>query len=277
MKKVFNNQIKKQISELAGKNDINGIKVILTNFIQGVTEYKKNTNEYFIIKFLSWLNGETDKLPFNVFKVGNSKLPFLNFSTLPIVTCAGSGICETYCYSLKAWRYPSAFLSQVQNTLLMFNFDVIKNEFHKKISTGNFKNMDKIDFRLYVDGDFSNIKDLKNWMELLKNTPKINSYGYSKSLNLFLQLSDNKYKFPTNYALNLSNGGIYDSLKPFLINLPFVRGNFTAIKSTKKDIRKQFKNKVFICGGDCGNCTKIGHACGDMSTFKNMEIVIPIH
>ena len=139
------------------------------------------------------------------------------------------------------------------------------------------KNMDKIDFRLYVDGDFSNIKDLKNWMELLKNTPKINSYGYSKSLNLFLQLSDNKYKFPTNYALNLSNGGIYDSLKPFLINLPFVRGNFTAIKSTKKDIRKQFKNKVFICGGDCGNCTKIGHACGDMSTFKNMEIVIPIH
>ena len=61
------------------------------------------------------------------------------------------------------------------------------------------------------------------------------------------------------------------------MNLSFVRGNFTAIKSTKKDIRKQFKNKVFICGGDCGNCTKIGHACGDMSTFKNMEIVIPIH
>ena len=277
MKKIFNNQIKKQISELAGKNDINGIKVILTNFIQGVTEYKKNTNEYFLIKFLSWLNGETDKLPFNVFKVGNSKLPFLNFSTLPIVTCAGSGICETYCYSLKAWRYPSAFLSQVQNTLLMFHFDIIKNEFHKKILTGNFKNMDKIDFRLYVDGDFSNIKDLKNWMELLKNTPKINSYGYSKSLNLFLQLSDNKYKFPTNYALNLSNGGIYDSLKPFLMNLSFVRGNFTAIKSTKKDIRKQFKNKVFICGGDCGNCTKIGHACGDMGVFNNMEIVIPIH
>tara|TARA_Y100000593_G_scaffold92502_1_gene184339 strand:- start:765 stop:1598 length:834 start_codon:yes stop_codon:yes gene_type:complete len=277
MKKVFNNQIKKQISILASNNDINGIKTILNNFIQGVTKYKKNSNEYFIIKFLSWLNGETDKLPFNVFKVGNSKLPFLSFSTLPIVTCAGSGICETYCYSLKAWRYPSAFLSQVQNTLLMFNFDVIKNELDKKISTGNFKNMDKIDFRLYVDGDFSNIKDLKNWMELLKNTPKINAYGYSKSLNLFLQLSDEKYNFPNNYALNLSNGGIYDSLKPFLINLPFVRGNFTAIKSTKKDIRKQFKNKVFICGGDCGDCTKIGHACGDMGIFNNMEIVIPIH
>ena len=277
MKKVFNNQIKKQISILASNNDINGIKTILNNFIQDVTKYKKNSNEYFIIKFLSWLNGETDKLPFNVFKVGNSKLPFLNFSTLPIVTCAGSGICETYCYSLKAWRYPSAFLSQVQNTLLMFNFDVIKNELNKKISTGNFKNMDKIDFRLYVDGDFSNIKDLKNWMELLKNTPKINAYGYSKSLNLFLQLSDEKYNFPTNYALNLSNGGVYDSLKQFLINLPFVRGNFTAIKSTKKDIRKQFKNKVFICPGTCGTCTNIGHACGNLDKFKNMEIVIPIH
>ena len=92
-----------------------------------------------------------------------------------------------------------------------------------------------------------------------------------------MQLSDEKYNFPTNYALNLSNGGIYDSLKPFLINLPFVRGNFTAVNGSKKDIRKQFKNKVFICGGDCGDCTKIGHACGDMGIFKNMEIVIPIH
>ena len=277
MKKIFNNKIKKEISILAGNNDINGIKTILNNFIEGITEYKNGSNEYHIIKFLSWLNGDTEKLPFNVFKIGNSKLPFLNFSTLPIVTCPGSAECEIYCYSLKAWRYPSAFLSQVQNTLLMFKFHIIENELHKILNSNKFNKLDKIDFRLYVDGDFSNIKDLKNWMELLKDNSKINAYGYSKSLNLFLQLSDMKYKFPENYALNLSNGGLYDNLKQFLINLPFVRGNFTAIKSNKKDIRKQFKNKVFICPGDCGDCTNIGHACGNLDKFKNIEIVIPIH
>ena len=277
MKKIFNNDIKKQIADLASKNNKKEIITILENFLQDSTQFKKGSNEYYISKFLPWLKGDTDKLPFNVFKIGNSKLPFLNFSTLPIVTCAGSGECEIYCYSLKAWRYPSAFLSQVQNTLLMFNFNIIEKELNKIINKSKFKNLDKIDFRLYVDGDFSNIKDLKNWMKLLKKNSKINTYGYSKSLNLFLQLVDSKFNFPKNYVLNLSNGGIYDSLKKFLINESFVRGNFTAVKGDKKTIRKQFKNKIFICPGDCGSCTNIGHACGNMDVFQNMEIVIPIH
>lgn len=277
MKKIFNNDIKKQIADLASKNNKKEIITILENFLQDSTQFKKGSNEYYISKFLPWLKGDTDKLPFNVFKIGNSKLPFLNFSTLPIVTCAGSGECEIYCYSLKAWRYPSAFLSQVQNTLLMFNFNIIETELNKIINKSKFKNLDKIDFRLYVDGDFSNIKDLKNWMKLLKKNSKINTYGYSKSLNLFLQLVDSKFNFPKNYVLNLSNGGIYDSLKKFLINESFVRGNFTAVKGDKKTIRKQFKNKIFICPGDCGSCTNIGHACGNMDVFQNMEIVIPIH
>tara|TARA_R100000808_G_C2131733_1_gene140807 strand:- start:665 stop:1498 length:834 start_codon:yes stop_codon:yes gene_type:complete len=277
MKKIFNNNIKKDISELASKNNTKAIIQILENFINGVTEFKKGSNEYFIAKFLPWLKGETDKLPFNVFKIGNSKLPFLNFSTLPIVTCAGSGDCEIYCYSLKAWRYPSAFLSQVQNTLLMFKFHIIEDELNKIINKPKFKKLDKIDFRLYVDGDFSNITDLKNWMKLLKKNNKVNTYGYSKSFNLFLQLVDENYSFPKNYTLNLSNGGIYDSLKQFLINEPFVRGNFTAVHGDIKTIRKKFNKKVFICPGDCGSCTKIGHACGNMDVFNNMEIVIPIH
>ena len=69
MKKIFNNDIKTKISICAGNNDINGIKTILNNFIEGATEYKKGSNEYYITKFLSWLNNETDKLPFNVFKI----------------------------------------------------------------------------------------------------------------------------------------------------------------------------------------------------------------
>ena len=128
-----------------------------------------------------------------------------------------------------------------------------------------------------MDGDFSSITDLKNWMQLLEKTPEINAYGYSKSLNLFLQLHDDDFKFPSNYVLNLSNGGKFDKLRPILKDLYFVRGNFTAVKGSKKDIRKQFKNKVFICPGKCGSCTNIGHACGNLSKFNNIEIVIPVH
>ena len=60
-------------------------------------------------------------------------------------------------------------------------------------------------------------------MNLLNKLPKISAYGYSKSLNLFLELSDQQFKFPKNYVLNLSNGGKFDVLHKFLINLPFVR------------------------------------------------------
>ena len=277
MKKIFNNSIKNQISQYAFNGNISGIITILENFLQGVTEIKTMTNEYFMLKFLNWLK-YGGKLPHAVFTIGNVKLPFLSFSTLPGVTCPGAGNCLDYCYSFKAWRQPAAYFRQVQNTLLMHDFKTIETEFIKEISRKKFNNLDKIDFRLYVDGDFSSIKDLKNWTQLLKNTPKINAYGYSKSLNLFLQLHDSGYKFPSNYVLNLSNGGKFDSLRHILKDLYFVRGNFTAVKVLPGEkIRDKFNSKIFICPGKCGSCTAIGHACGNLDKFNNMEIVIPVH
>lgn len=288
MKKILTNSIKNNIVNCL--NDTPEMITILENFLQGVTNIKVNTCEYHALKFLNWLK-YGGKLPFSVFTVGNEKLPFLSFSSLPGVTCPGAGDClvnpisgkRGYCYSFKSWRYPSAFFRQVQNTILMSNFDLIKTELNNTLylKNGNlrkaFSKLEKIDFRLYVDGDFSSTTDLNNWMKLLEKNSNINAYGYSKSLNLFLQLHDQGYKFPSNYVLNLSNGGKFDSLRPILKNLYFVRGNFTAVKGSKKDARKQFTNKIFICPGKCGTCTNVGHACGNLSTFNNIEIVIPVH
>jgi hypothetical protein len=285
----FTNDLKKDISKLVINNDktklITYIKNLVT--IHDIVNYRsKNlhagSNEYNIIKFYYWLKLD-GKLPFSVFKVGNSKLPFLNFSTLPGETCPGAADCLEYCYSFKSWRYPAPFFSQCQNTLLMINnFSTIETELKKIINTSKFKDMDKIDFRLYVDGDFSNYEEIINWMLLLEKLPKISAYGYSKSLNLFLELSDQGFKFPKNYILNLSNGGKYDSLHKFLINLHFVRGNFEGLpvkKGTKlSEIKKTYPNKkVFLCPGDCGDCTSVGHACGNLDVFKNYSIVLPIH
>ena len=152
MKKILTNSIKNNIVNCL--NNTPDMVTILENFLQGVTNIKTNTCEYHALKFLNWLK-YGGKLPFSVFTVGNVKLPFLSFSTLPDVTCPGAGECLDYCYSFKAWRYPSAFFRQVQNTILMSNFNIIETELSKILSRPTFRRADKIDFRLYVDGDFS--------------------------------------------------------------------------------------------------------------------------
>ena len=285
----FTDNLKKDISKLVINNDktklINYLDKLLTkkdilNFEAG--KLSPHSNQFNIIKFNNWLKYD-GKLPYNVFKIGNSKLPFLNFSTLPGATCPGAGACLDYCYSFKAWRYPAPFFSQCQNTILMMdNFSIIEDELKKIINEPKFNKLDKIDFRLYVDGDFSNYQEIINWMLLIEKLPKISAYGYSKSLNLFLELSDQGFKFPKNYVLNLSNGGKFDVLHKFLKNLHFVRGNFEGLpvkKGTKlSEIKKTYPNKkVFLCPGTCGDCTSIGHACGNLSTFKDYSIVLPIH
>ena len=53
MKKVFNNNIKKQISTYAIQNNKQGIIAILENYLQDVTDIKIMTNEYFMLKFVN--------------------------------------------------------------------------------------------------------------------------------------------------------------------------------------------------------------------------------
>jgi hypothetical protein len=159
----------------------------------------------------------------------------------------------------------------------MNDFSIIERELNRVLNSSKFRDKPRVDFRLYVDGDFKTIDDLKNWMNLLDKFPVLSSYGYSKSLNLFLELNETGFKFPKNYVLNLSNGGKFDMFKPILQKLDFVRGNFTAVKGKISEIRKQFKKKIFICPGECGSCTSAGHACGNNDIFGGMEIVIPIH
>ena len=238
----------------------------------------------------SIINGEKPAAAFKIIQKGNGKLPFLNYSSLPIVNCPGAGECKCYCYSLRAWRYPMAYFRQLQNTILeRNNFEVITAAILDKISESEFKNNNKIDFRLYVDGDFPNYQILDNWLNFLAVNPRLSVYGYSKSLHLFKKRIKAGDIWPENYVLNLSNGGLYDSLHNELMQHVQTRGKFYAVSIGRKvkpqklttaervKIRKQAENKIFICPGLCGSCTNVGHACGNLDIFKNKDIVIPIH
>jgi len=79
----------------------------------------KGTWGFFANRFKSLLLNNRD-VPFSIFASGgNSKLPFVSFSTIPGATCPGAGECLDFCYSFKAWRYPAAFFRQLQNFHLM--------------------------------------------------------------------------------------------------------------------------------------------------------------
>lgn len=225
---------------------------------------------------------------FSIFALGgNSKLPFVSFSTLPGVTCPGAGDCINFCYSYRAWRYPAAFARMVQNAyLLRFAPDTIVAAF-KAIAS---KRIDGFDFRLYVDGDFSGGHDVAFWMQLLKETPNARAYGYSKSFAALLGY-DVIGTWPTNYQLNISGGhNASQSMVNYVKALPITRGEFVAVSVGKKVkstdhgtpeinalLRAAFPDqKIFPCPGTCGTCTGKGHACG-MPQMKNRVIAIAMH
>lgn len=214
---------------------------------------------------------------------GNSKLPFVAFSSLPGVTCPGAGACLDFCYSFRAWRYPAAFARQCQNAyLLRFNKPAIVQAF-ESIDT---KAQTSYDLRLYVDGDFSSVDDVAFWFDLIRGS-KARVYGYSKSFDALLAYQG---AYPSNYVLNVSSGHNSSADTVARIKaLPITRGDFIAVsigrkvKSSEhgtpvinKLLRQAFTAKAFPCPGACGSCTGKGHACG-MQKLKGLPIVIAVH
>lgn len=219
---------------------------------------------------------------------GNAKLPFVSFSTLPIVTCPGHGDCANWCYSLKSWQYPNAYARQLQNTLLLKFFPEV-------IAQAFLELPQNITLRLYVDGDFGSLKDVEFWMSLLSQRQDIQAYGYSKSWDELWAFHEKYCEWPENYTLNISNGGIEREVSQNkMIGLPITRGQFFGIPTSYKkkkgfakyddpeyhrEVRRaaeeQGLGKVMSCPGKCGDCTGIGHACGQRG-LKSL-IVISVH
>jgi hypothetical protein len=221
--------------------------------------------------------------PFSILGKGNAKLPFFTFSTLPGVTCPGAGDCLDWCYSFKSWRYPAAFARQAQNTVLMRrDFAQIRAAVSRALPAAG----PALDFRLYVDGDFSSLADIDNWRECIAANPIHNFYGYSKSINLLNSAPD----MPVNYRLNLSSG--HNASAADVARLErrgYVRGRFIAVslgrpvksaehgdRAHQAELRAAHGAPAFTCPGECGNCTPRGHACGS-DRFAGVDIIIAAH
>lgn len=247
-------------------------------------------------KLLAYLQGGCQgKPPFKIFMKGNGKLPFSTFSALPIITCPGAGACGKFCYSFTAWRYPCAFFRQLQNSVLM------ASPAGQSVIASAFKAMPPGVFRLYVDGDFKNVQEVKFWMSLISSHPDIQAYGYSKSWLEFIGAKLAGTTWPENYMLNLSSGSKHGvEIRRIMETLPITRGEFLAFGIDSRHIRNrayhgphkdgwlaysaairaeaQKQNiRVFVCKGSCGSCMPDGsHACGS-ARFKGVSIAIGTH
>tara|TARA_Y100000589_G_scaffold11984_1_gene9809 strand:+ start:17555 stop:18454 length:900 start_codon:yes stop_codon:yes gene_type:complete len=293
---AFNRSMALKLVDLVDQIETNGIDPVLKALedIEKQSGIKRGTWGYYANKFKSLLlDDEYKTIPFSIFaNGGNSKLPFVSFSSIPGATCPGAGDCLDFCYSFKAWRYPAAFFRQLQNFYLMNSKkgrDIIASEFKSlKLKKGkSFLNL-----RLYVDGDFRNVNDLTFWMNLLFLRPEIKAYGYSKSWKEFLIYDSLNLTFPENYKLNLSSGSIHNNeVKKRMNGLSCVRGEFVAVEINKQfdapigARTKAYNNAVktslgdrraFVCPGLCGSCTPNGHACGS-DRFKGVTIAIATH
>lgn len=213
---------------------------------------------------------------------GNGKLPFLTFGVLPGVSCPGAGDCLNWCYSFKAWRYPAAFAKQAQNLVLVRrNWAAIESAFDKYKARGK-----RIDFRLYVDGDFDSTETVNLWFGWLSRNPFLITYGYSKSHQAILDA----IPAPDNYRLNISSGSNATSAQEAAILVrSATRGRFIAVdigrpvksvehgcRTHQSHLRKQYGKPAFTCPGQCGDCTPRGHACGSPK-FDNVDIIIAAH
>jgi len=243
-------------------------------------------------------SGTLSRASFSIWaKNGNSKLPFVSFSSMAILDCPGRGECATkgWCYSLKAWRNPNALGRQASNSMLLRSpagRDLIAREFSRlKTET----------VRLYVDGDFHSKENLKFWMDLIKTRPDIQVYGYSKSWVEFVALHLSGYAWPENYLLNLSGGSRWgDGVRVAMESLPIVRGEFLAVPVDRehlknhsyqsrrnagfpayaRQVRANASQRVFVCTGNCGDCLTIAgknqHACGS-ELMRGKAIAIGTH
>jgi hypothetical protein len=237
-----------------------------------------------------------DNMPrFRVIAKGNGKLPFLAFSSLPgRGFCPGAGDCLKFCYSFRAWRYPAAFCRQAQNSILLQSEKGRASILSALDSESNKIKSPRVDFRLYVDGDFSNRAQIAYWFNAIAARPKLAVYGYSKSWAEIIEHAETGGTMPANYLLNLSSGSVHgNGTKARMQQLPITRGEFVAVnigrkvKSTdhgtkehNRELRAAYKTqtgrKGFTCPGACGDCTLSGHACG-LDKFRNIDVIIAVH
>lgn len=246
---------------------------------------------------------------FSIIGAGNTKLgfEFLTWSSLPGgAHCPGAGDCVNWCYSFKSWRYPAAFARQCQNSILLQSaagrtkvldaLDIAtkatidKNDYLNKVHRVDAP---RVDFRLYVDGDFSSATEFGFWMAALNDRPSLNPYGYSKSFREILSYVENG-GVVNNYILNISSGHNHAAKTLAKVEaLPFTRGRFVAVdmpynvphsmhsdRDHQRKLRETYNNqtgrKAFTCGGKCFDCTPAGHACGS-ANFQGVDIIIGSH
>lgn len=228
------------------------------------------TWEWMLLRVADAIDTGTDA--FTLFSMeGNTKVPYVCWSVLPVVTCPGMGACGKYCYSLTAWRNPSAYGRQLWATIVL--------RFYRRRIIDAWRALPRnVIVRLYVDGDIDSFETLLFWFNMCGQRPDLRVYGYTKSWHLLLRWHDEGRPFPANYMVNVSSGSRFDddpAMRQAMLDLPVARGEFIVVKVKGEGTLwpkgfQRYGSKAYhaavlaeakrlgirgpSCGGDCGAC-----------------------
>lgn len=127
-------------------------------------------------------------------------------------TCPSSGICKTYCYAKKGgyvqWKASSLSQTRILN-FLMNDWSGYKenmlNEL-KSISEKNTTKGIKTVLRWNDSGDMLSDKYFEIVMDIVRQTPEVQHYAYTKEVSKAKQYKN----IPKNFIFNFSFGGLQD-------------------------------------------------------------------
>lgn len=122
---------------------------------------------------------------------GNSKLPFVAYSELPMATCPGAGDCAVYpdgkkgwCYSVRAFRYAPAYQRMFLNTLANYADREFAIEF-----AGGPSDPREYDKRVQAAVDGASADDMRIWPDVVKGLAlKLTAKGRAGGKATFMRL-----------------------------------------------------------------------------------------
>ena len=176
----------------------------------------------------------------NHLKNGNSKLHNRLIFDLPTGrTCLNSGSCHKTCYARKAERrFKVVLASRIRNLELSTDPVTFEKTIHDELNNAKQKFV-----RIHSSGDFYSQEYINSWGRIMKKTPHIQFYAYTKVKHLF--------KWPALKNFNLIDSMIKGQLnygtKEYVTKLNKKHGTFLCPATMTKHEGK-------VCGNTCTYC-----------------------
>ncbi|MFG3429398.1 hypothetical protein [Streptomyces californicus] len=128
-------------------------------------------------------------------------------------TCPSAGICKNLCYARSGtFRFSNVLRSHESNLQYVLDDpEAWEEQMTKELESARYhpKNV-RTHVRVHDSGDYFSEEYLSAWLRIMRNTPEVVFYSYTKEIKLFEKRV--RPKPPANFRWRYSYGGLQDEL-----------------------------------------------------------------